>query len=86
MKMRHMEKVLAVFDEPKECRECPCFNMEEQLCNLRQSETYPSNSPEWCPLIFVPEKYEIWEDGDTRDYELWYNACVRYVVGGTENE
>lgn len=84
--MKRMEKVLAVFEEPKECGECPCFNMAEQLCNLRQSEVYPKDSPEWCPLIFVPEKYEIWEDDNTTDYELGYNACVRYITGENENE
>lgn len=59
-----MSKVVAVFEKPKICRECPCVGIPEydnDYCMLDEDEreiplAYNDPIPDWCPLIDVKEK------------------------------
>jgi hypothetical protein len=49
-----VEKVIAVFDKPNNCEECPCSRIGNiyDVCQLaRRSKSFKETEiPEWCPL------------------------------------
>lgn len=50
-----MTKLMVVIDEPTKCRECPCYNNEEEICRVEGIETKGRYRPVWCPAIKMPK-------------------------------
>lgn len=83
-------KAIAVFNEPKRCRDCPCYNgVACQLTNTQigfARATLHRDSD--CPLIEFPFKRKSaveWLNGmkthDLTDFDKGWNECVDYLEG-----
>ena len=91
-----MSKVIAIFERPSWCFECPCFDRNLYLkCRLtkRFMDNIPTNGvPDFCPLKEVPKKKGTWEmdvvhheSADLGEHVGW-NECMDYVLGGEIEE
>ena len=50
-------KAILMIDMPENCKCCPCFSFEEDMCELIYY-TIPSERPSDCPLIRLTEYEE----------------------------
>lgn len=55
-------KVMAIFNEPRTCLDCPLFDFLydgikwiDNICKLNGETLYTTDRPEWCPLKEVKE-------------------------------
>lgn len=82
-------KSVIVIDTPKNCLNCPMRYdyKESDICALKDDIIYNcSSKPDWCPLLPLPEKYDIKNISCDRfydwEYEYGYNACIDEILGG----
>lgn len=79
-------KVVVVFDEPKRCRECPCYHEDRSVCQAGGLYGKP------CPLRPMPMKRETqvhWKSigggniptHEISDYDKGWNDCVEFLEG-----
>ena len=50
-----MAKVIIVTDEPEKCRDCSCYNWDEEICRIAGIETKGRYRPVWCPAMKIPK-------------------------------
>lgn len=52
-------KAILIFDMPKDCLDCPCFDDFQGCCQViaNSIDTYAAK-PEWCPLKPMPDAIE----------------------------
>ena len=78
-------KAILVIDMPNECMECPCYDVEFNMCRgCLHNETIRKSKPDWCPLRPVPSEYCVSNKEDQYDNERYfygYNKAIRDIVG-----
>ena len=87
-------KSMLVIETPKDCWKCPMRHdyKESDICALVDDIIYNcSSKPDWCPLIKLPDKYEIDKNkcSDTFyefEFEYGYNQCIDDILKETEHE
>ena len=83
-------KTIAIFDEPKRCHDCPCYN--DVTCQLLHEQIGTAWSilhrRKDCPLIAMPSKRKSaveWLNGmkthEPTDFDKGWNECVDYLGG-----
>ena len=84
-------KAILVIDMPENCAECFALddNSDYPICIITgQQRGYTFRTREQkmdrCPLQPMPEKYDI-PDSDF-EYELGFNKCIDWILGGDKNE
>lgn len=89
-----MSKVIAIFDKPKNCEQCPCFSIGHfyDVCRLaQQTKSFKEKEiPDWCPLREVPQNKQIehveedYDGGYSHGFTQGYNACIDDILKGAE--
>ena len=88
-------KSIAVFDDPKHCYSCPCYN--GITCHLLNTQVGTASAMlrrlRECPLKQFPlyrhSRIE-WGDGDVTthdltDFDKGWNECVQYLEGENDD-
>lgn len=87
-----MSKSILVIDTPGCCRECPvcasyaesAFSPREYWCTVSENtNVYPHDKPDWCPLKPIPKEQTVRPDYRC-DWELGYNSCLHEILGGQQ--
>lgn len=88
-----MSKMIAIFDKPQICYDCPCYKDNySRRCALNnrkikdEIDKHPyMDIQDWCPLKEVPEK-QIRDYPEYNSYLTGYNDgwddCISKISGG----
>lgn len=95
-----MSKAVLVIDMPESCAKCDlvsaspnvgetecCGLIEHLSCEVVCVDKYISNRADWCPLVPMPEKDNLYYHTDYygAGYKDGWNDCID-AMGGNSNE
>ena len=82
-------KMVAIFDQPSNCRHCPMMDTMMYACNLARREFDEARTlliqkgcdgrPVWCPLKELPDTKQDWRQANT--YETGWNDALGAIGG-----
>ena len=77
------DKVIFIFDRPKECCECPCFD-ESDYCKAIDESASLEGIRSDCPLRPLPQKIVGKQEKYMPAYALGRNDVIDEITGETE--
>lgn len=74
-------KAMLVFEMPKKCNECPCYNDEYFVCQMKWKKVDGFKEVvDWCPIKPVPN------DVSKDDLDVYVKGYMDSLVGRVDDE